>query len=216
MIAHSKAVPEPTEADNPQVHFAKLREWVAEHCAAGHPIRDSAVAMARSAIIHRLLKFGPDETLNTCSARDLMALLLYTNALLAEYIMRTAYIRAIIEGDHEVYEQLNKTLFITDLRVWYFQLVEALLGRAPVPEQVTVWVENMKGEELSVARLIICRVYPDLALLTWLNDVPEQTPRIAAEIAKVLATDKSKHGALKAYLRDHPEVRYSVPAGELP
>jgi hypothetical protein len=216
MIAHTQTVPEPTEADNPQEHFAQLRTWVVEHCNTGHPVRDSAVAMARSAIIHRLLKFGPDETLNTCSAREIMALLVYTNALLAEYLMRVAYIRAIIEGDHEVYEQLNKTLFITDLRAWYFQLVEALLGKAPNPEQVTVWVENMKGEELSVARLIICRVYPDLALLTWLDEVPEQFPRIAAEIAKVIASDKSKHAALKAFLRGRPDVRYSVPEGELP
>jgi len=79
-----------------------------------------------------------------------------------------------------------------------------------------VWLEAAKGEELSVARLIICRVYPDLAQLAWLEDVPETVPRLAAEILKVIATDKSRHGAVKAWLRDHPEVRFSVPEDTWP
>jgi hypothetical protein len=201
---------------NPQEEFKKLREWVAAHCNTGHSVRDSAVHMARSAIIHRLMKYGPDETLNACSAREVMALLVFVNGCMAEYLMRVAYIRAIIEGDHEVYEHLNTTLFIADHRAWYWQIVEAMLGQAPDPQAVTVWLENAKGEELSVARLIICRAYPDLAALTWLDDVPASTPRLAAEIAKVIASDPRKHGAVKAYLRNHPEVRYSVPEGDLP
>lgn len=210
------AVHEPTATDNAQEHFAKLREWVVARQSTGHSVRDASVYMAKSALIHRLLKFGPDETLNRCSAREIMELMIFVNGLAAEWLMRVAYIRSIIEGDHEIYEYINTTLFIADLRAWYWQLTEALMGRAPDPAGVTVWLENMRGEELSVARLIICRLYPDLALLSWLDDVPEATPRLAAEICKVIAQDRIKRGAVKAYLRDHPAVRYSVPEGDLP
>jgi len=214
MIAEAAPAPVPTA--DPQVEFKKLREWVVAHCNTGHQVRDSAVHMARSAIIHRLMKFGPDETLNNVSAREIMALMVFVNGWMAEYLMRVAYFRAIIEGDHEVYEHINTTLFIPEVRAWYWQIVEAMMGKAPDPEAVTVWLENAKGEELSMARLIICRVYPDLAQLTWLDDCPKHIPRIAAEMLKIISTDAMKHGAVKAYLRDHPEVRYSVPEGVLP
>ncbi len=215
MIAHTAPIEPPAEA-NPQEHFAALRTWITEHCHDENPVRQAAQGMADSAIVHRLLKFGPDETLNTCSARDLMRLLVFTNGLCAEYLMRVAYIRSIIEGDHAIYEHFNTTLFLPDLRAWYWQLVEALMGQAPNPQMVTTWLENAKGEELGVARLIIARLYPDLALLIWLDDVPTETPRLAAELARVIAQDKRKHAALKAYLREHPAVKYSLPDGALP
>lgn len=186
------------------------------NCQSGNAIRDSAVSMARSAMIHRLMKYGPDETLNTAPAREIMGLLIFTNGLMAEYLMRIAYFRSIIEGDHAVYEAINGTQFIAECRAWYWQIVEAMMGKSPEPEAVTAWLEKATGEELSIARLIICRVYPDLALLSWLDDVPETLPRLAAEIGKVICTDKLKHGAMKAWLRDHLAVRYCVPEGTWP
>jgi hypothetical protein len=199
----------PTEKDNPQKAFADLREWVGSHCNAGHPVRNSALSMARSTIVHRLLKYGPDDTLNTCTARDLMGLLIFVNGALAEYLMRVAYIRSLIEGDHEVYEHLNTTLFIPDLRAWYWQIAEAMLGRHPDPQAVTVWVENMRGEEKSLARLIIARIFPDTTNLTWLDDVPENLPRLAAELIKTMATPERK-AAIESYLRTHPRVRLEL------
>ena len=201
---------------NPQVEFAKLREWVVANCGAGHPVRQSAVHMARSAIIHRRMKFGPDETLNRCSAREVMGLLVFVNGCMAEYLMRVAYIRAIIEGDHEVYEYFNTTLFIADHRAWYWKIAEALMARAPDPKEVEDWIAAMKGEELSVARLIICRTYPDLARLHWLEDVPAHIPRLAAELLLVIAQDPRKREAVRAYLRGRPEVRYALPEGVWP
>lgn len=199
----SATAPAPT--NDPQEALAQLRAWTAKHCGAGHPIRDSALAMARSALVHRLLKYGPDETLNTCSARDLLSLTIFTNGAVAEYLIRTSYIRALIEGDYDLTDYLNTTLFIPDIRAWYWQIVEAMLGRSPNPEAVTVWLENMTGEEKSVARLIIARVYPDTAHIAWLDDVPDHLPRLSAEILRLL-TAPARKSFIETYLREHPLI----------
>lgn len=100
----------PTIADDPQVHFAALRAWIDTFCSTGHPVRDSSYRMAMSSLGHRILKYGPDETLNNLTSRDLCCLLLYSNGNLAEYLMRVAYFRSIIEGEHAIYEYMNTTL----------------------------------------------------------------------------------------------------------
>lgn len=194
-------------SEDPQAVLKVLREWIIAHCTDPHPVREAAAGMARSAIVHRLLKYGPDESLNVCSARDLLALLVYVNGPVAEYVLRTAYIRAIVEGDHEVYEHLNTTPFIPDVRAWYWQLVEAMLGKAPDAEMATAWLQNMRGEELSVARLILARAYPDLAHPDWLADIPENVPRLAAELCLLLIPKHRE--AVVGYLREHPEALYA-------
>jgi hypothetical protein len=206
--------PPPAEA-SPQEHFTALRAWVAEHCLDPHPVRRSAYQMAMSAICHRLIKYGPDEVLNGLSSRDLMCLLIYINGQVAEYVMRTAYFRAIVEGEHDIYEHFNQTLFIPECRAWYWTIAEAMMARSPDPEAVTAWLENMSPEEKATARLIIARVYPDTAHIDWLGQVPdpEKPPmaRLAAELALILKQKKEYLSVLKTYLREHPHVRFAVP-----
>ncbi len=199
---------------NPQVEFAKLRAWINEHCFDKDPVRKSSYVMALSAVAHRLLKYGPDETMNSLSSRDLMCLLIYTNGLMAEYLMRTAYFRAIIEGQHDIYEYMNTTMFIAECRAWYWQIAEAVMGRAPDPVAVGVWLENMKGEELAVARLIISRIYPDLAHISWLDDISDTTSvqgaRAAAELCSIMLQKKDYKAAVERFLREHPHVRHAI------
>ncbi len=205
---------------DPQAAYNTLRTWIVANCADPNPVRSAAYSMAMSATAHRLLKYGPDATLSSMTARDLMNLLMYLNGPLAEYIMRTAYFRAIIEGQHAIYEHMNTTLFIPECRAWYWTIVEAMLGKAPDPEQVTVWLENMTGEEKQTARLIIARVYPDTAHIDWLQDAVDTTQppmaRLMAELCIVLASKPTYVDLVKKYLREHPHVRYAVPEGTLP
>jgi hypothetical protein len=202
----------PLDAD-PQVHFAALRQWVAENCATGHPVREAAYRMALSHLAHCLIKYGPDERFNNLTSRDLMNLLSFTNGLTAEYLMRTAYFRSIIEGDHAVYEHFNTTYFLSECRAWYWKLCEALMARAPDPQEVTTWLENMQDEEKSVARLIIARIYPDLAHISWLDDLPETTTapgaKLASQLCHILAQKTEYQPALERFLREHPHVRYA-------
>jgi hypothetical protein len=202
----------PSDTDSPQEHFSRLRGWIVEHCGAGHPVRDSSYRMAISSLGHRLLKYGPDETLNNLTARDICSLLLYTNGRMAEYLMRVAYFRALIEGDHEVYEQFNTTLFIPECRAWYWKLSEALMSKAPDPDEVTRWLEGMTGEERGVAHLICGRVYPDLAHISWLDGLETRsTPgaRLAAELCGMLLQKPEYKAAVERFLRENPHVKYA-------
>jgi hypothetical protein len=206
------AVLPPPDTESPQAHFERLRAWVSKHCMPGHPIRDSAYSMAMSALAHRLLKYGPDESTNNLTARDLCVLLLFSNGKVAEYLMRTAYFRAIVEGDHEVYEHFNMTLFVPECRAWYWKLSEALMSKAPDPDEVTQWLEGMTGEERGVAHLICGRVYPDLAHISWLDGLETRsTPgaRLAAELCQMLLQKPEYKAAVERFLRENPHVRYA-------
>ena len=214
MTESATALAGPPLQANPAEHFAALRSWVSAHCLDPDPIRRSVFQMSMSAIAHRLMKYGPDEVLNGLTSRDLMCLLIYNNGPLAEYLMRAAYFRAIIEGQHDIYEHMNTTLFIPECRAWYWTIAEAMMARSPNPEAITVWLENMTGEEKATARLIIARVYPDTAHIDWLSEVPDTTKapmaRLAAELGVILSQKKEYKTVLKTYLREHPHVRYAV------
>jgi hypothetical protein len=199
---------------NPQEHFAALRGWLTEHCIDSNPVRRGSYSMAMSAIGHRLIKYGPDESLNNLTSRDLMALLIYLNGSTAEYVMRIAYFRAIIEGEHEIYEHFNTTLFIPECRAWYWTIAEAMMARSPDPEAMTVWLENMQGEEKATARLVISRVFPDTAHIDWLQDLPDTRSapmaRLGAELALILQQKPHYRPLIQRFLREHPHVRYAV------
>jgi hypothetical protein len=203
----------PPEA-NPQEHFAALRGWLTANCLDQNQVRRGSYSMAMSAIGHRLLKYGPDESLNNLTSRDLMALLIYSNGAMAEWLMRIAYFRAIIEGEHAIYEHFNETLFIPECRAWYWTIAEAMMARSPDPEAMGVWLENMQGEEKSTARLIIARVFPDTAHIDWLSDLPDTRSapmaRLGAELAIILQQKKEYRPLVQRFLREHPHVRYAV------
>lgn len=198
-------VAEPTKDDNPQTHFRELRDWVMSNITCGHPVREASYQMALSACAHRLIKFGPDEALNVYTARDLLRLLIFVNGKIAEWIMRTAFTRAIIEGDSLVYEKLASTLFIQECRIWYWKLVEGLVGKSVNPQEVTEWVDQLPKEEKAVARLLACRLFPDLANVTWLEET--ENPQIQAGYLQILSSNPRHQGFIDQYLRTHPDCR---------
>jgi hypothetical protein len=206
----ASSIEKPPASESAQAHFKKLRQWAHEHCLSGHLVRDAVYQMSLSAVSHRLLKYGPDEWFNSCSARDLMNLLIYVNGHCAEYLIRTAFFRAIIENDSEVYEHLANTLFMPECRAWYWTIVEGILGQSPDPDDLTKRIDAMQGEEKSIARLMVARVYPDTAHLSWLTDLPE-IPRLQAELCLAMQDNKLYRAGLQRYLREHPEARWCVP-----
>lgn len=196
--------------NDPQSQFMELRRWVQSTICTGHPIRDAHYRMALSASVHRLLKYGPDAVLNAYTARDILNLLPYVNGVLAEMLMRTAFSRAIVENDEVIVDHLAAGVFMPEVRLWYWKLCEALIGKCPSPNDVTAWVDGMDGESLSIARLMICRIYPDTVHSSWLQDLPD-IPRLQAEICQMLALKKDYRQIVKMFLNEHPKAKYCVP-----
>ncbi len=194
-------------AKDPQQYFTELRNWVVANCGTGHAVRQSAYTMSLTAIVHRLIKYGPDETLNHLTARDLMNLLIYTNGDIAEWLMRAAFTRALIEDDRPVYETLANFPFMGECIGWYWKLVQALIGQAPDPKEVEVWIENLPPDEKSLARLLTARAYPDLVHINWLHDVPDDCPAIAYQLAALAAQKKDYTHACENFVRERPLVR---------
>lgn len=200
-------MPDAVAEKQPQEHFAELRAWVLEHCNCDHPVRQAAYQMALTAIVHRTLKYGPDETLNHLTSRDLLNLLIYTNGLIAEWLMRSAFTRAIVENDTLVYEHLAQTPFMAECTAWYWKLVQGMLGGAPDPKELTDWLDALPAEEKSLARLMIARLFPDTVHVDWLNDVPAECPAIAAQLARICGGKKEYQHAVMEWVRQRPNVR---------
>lgn len=190
-----------------QDHFHELRVWIQEHIGPFEPVARSAYQMSLSATIHRLIKFGPDETMNHLTARDLMNLLFFLNGELAEWVMRSAFTRALVEDDRLVYEKLANCVFMPECRAWYWKLVQGLIGAAPDPQEMTDWLNNLKPEEKSLARLLIVRAYPDLVHISWLDDVPKECPAIAYQLAQILSTKKDCAAYAERWVKERPMVR---------
>lgn len=184
------AVLEEPKQKHPQEHFRDLRQWIKERCGAGHDIRQSAYLMALSANVHRLIKYGPDQTLNHLTCRDLLNLLFFANGEMAEWIMRTAFTRALIEDDREVFEHLAQCIFMPEVRAWYWKLVQGILGKAENPAEMTTWFEQMPPEEKSLARLMVARCFPDTACMQWVAEA-EGFPEICYQLAEIVNTKES-------------------------
>jgi len=190
--------------------FRELLPWIIEFCGTGDTARDEAYRCALSAVVHRVLKFGHEETLNRLTARDLMNCCLMCGGTAAEFFLRTAFTRALIEDDRHVVERLLHTPFIPESRVWLAKLMAAVQGDGQAIEDGAHWLETMEGEERAIASLLIGRIYPDFAQMEWLQACPTDYPRLAAEIAMLLLRAPERKAAVEAYLRERPEVRYSV------
>lgn len=192
---------------SPQEHFNELRQWVTEHCHTGHPVRQSAYLMSLTAVVHRLMKIGPDETLNHLTARDLLNMLIYVNGEMAEWLMRSAFTRALIDDDSEIFDLFAHRPFIGESTAWYWKLVQGILGQSPDPNADTEWLQGLPPEEKALAHLMIARVFPDTAHIDWLHDVPENCPRIAYKLAGIIAQRPGYQHAIENWLRDRPKVR---------
>ncbi len=187
--------------------FVQLREWISEHCKDPDPIRDATYKMALSAITHRLIKYGPDNSLNNLDCRDLCNLLLYVNGPIAEWVIRLAFSRSVIEGEEAVTDRFMNCTLMAEVRAWYDKLTRALIGEAADPKEVTEWMDAMHGEELSIARLVSARVFPDLLHSSWLHDLPE-IPSLQAEMCVLLRGVPKYRGAVKTYLDQRPWVKW--------
>jgi hypothetical protein len=192
---------------SPQEYFAELRHWILAHCHTGHPVRQSAYQMSLTAIVHRMMKIGPDESLNHLTSRDLLTMLLYTNGEVAEWLMRAAFTRALIEDDRDVYEHLAKLPFMPECTAWYWKIVAGLIGAAEDAQESTDWLHALPAEEKALARLLIARCFPDTAHIDWLHDIPEHCPAIAYHLARIIAQKKDYQHAVENWLRDRPLVR---------
>lgn len=187
-----------------QQEFFQLRRWARDHLHAGHPIRQQHYQMALSTVVHRLLKFGPDGILNTYSARDLMNLLIYVNGECAEWVMRTAFTRALIEDDKEIIDRLMSLEFgLPEQRLWYWQLVDMLIAGQGKKTEMETLILAMPAGERCVARLLQCRLFPDTARADWLTEIPDD-PSLASHLCASMAQRRELHGIIDKYLREHP------------
>lgn len=191
--------------------FRELLPWIVEHCSLGDSVRDECYRCGLSAIVHRVLKFGYEEALNRLSARDCLSCCLMCGGIVAEFFLRMAFTRALVEDDQLVVSRIAQTPFIPESRLWLAKLAKALQGSQEEVEEGALWVETMDGEERAIASLLIGRIYQDFTSLEWLTACPLTYPRLAAEIALLLLARSKDHDAvIIRYLRDHPEVRHSV------
>ncbi len=197
----------PKAEKNGQDYFNELRIWVVETLLDKEPIRRASYQMALSAYIHRIIKFGPDETLNHLNARDLLNLTIFTNGELAEWLMRAAFNRALVEDDRVVYERLAQGPLIIESVQWYWKLVQGILGQAPDPKELSDWLNGLPMEEKSIARLMIARVYPDTVHLSWLDEVPKECPAIAFQLAGIAARKKDCLEYVERWVNERPLVR---------
>ncbi len=173
-------------------------------------MRDEAYRCGLSAVVHRILKFGYEETLNRFTARDCLNCCLMCGGAVAEFFLRTAFTRALIEDDRPVVDRLLNTPFIPESRLWLAKLMAAVQGDERAMRDGAEWMEAMGGEERALASLLIGRIYPHFPEIVWLHDCPTTYPRLAAEIALLLLKLPERKGVVMSYLREHPEVRFSV------
>jgi hypothetical protein len=210
-VAAPPAPPPPPEQafaqKSPQQYFTELRQWVLDHCGTGNAVRQSAYQMSLTAYVHRLIKYGPDDSLNHLTSVDLLHLLLYTNAETAEWLMRAAFTRSLIEGRQDIVDYLASLPFMPECTNWYWKLTAGIIGAAEDPAETTAWLDSMPPEEKSIARLLIARVYPDTAHIDWLHDVPAEQPLLAYKLAELIATQPKYKHAAECWVRERPLVR---------
>ncbi len=187
--------------------YVQLREWIAANLKDPDPIRDSSYKMALSAIVHRLIKWGPDDSLNNLTSRDLCNLLVYVNGPVAEWVIRLAFSRSLIEGNDYITNRLMATTLMAEVRAWYDKLCASLIGEASDPQEATKWMDSMQGEELSIARLVCARIFPDLAHSSWLHDLPD-VPRLQAEMCVLLRRIPEYQSIVRNYLAERPWVKW--------
>lgn len=210
MSTSAGAAPIPTVSAPVDDPFPVLVEWIAKNAGTGDDVRDESYRAALSAVVHRVLKFGFDETLNRLSARDCLNCCLMCGGHVAEFFIRTAFTRGLIENDRLVVDRILQTPFIPESRLWLAKIMAAVQGDQDALADAACWLETMGGEERAIASLLIGRIIPDLIQAEWLPECPLDYPRLAAEIALLLQESGQYDAVVKAYLRNHPEVRYSV------
>lgn len=188
----------------------ELRVWILKECSLGEHVRDESYRCSISAIVHRVMKWGWEPTLNAMSARDLMTCILMAGGEGAEFFMRCAFTRGLIEDDRVVVQRLLDTPFIPECRLFLSKIVHALTDGPDAMAEGARWMETLHGEELSIACLVVGRHVPGVVDPEWLTGCPEANPRLCAEVALLLLKQDRFEAVVKNYVRARPKVRYAV------
>lgn len=191
--------------------YLELQAWIRGTCSLGDQVRDEAYRCGISAVVHRLIKWGWDESINYLNARDCLTACLMCGGEFAEMFLRAAFTRAIIEDDREVLQKLQTTPFIPQSRFWLAKLAQGVRGESvEALMDCAKWMQEMQGEELMLASILIARSRPDLADIGWLEKADEVPPRTAAALCLELVKRPEWQKVVKDWVRARPAVRYSV------
>ena len=208
------AVADPVAPDAPPFDanalVQELRQWVLSECSLGDSVRDDAYRCALSAIVHRVMKWGFEPTLNVLTARDCMNCILMAGGEGCEMFMRLAFTRALIEDDRAVVQRLLDSPFVPESRAFVSQIMHGLTDGEDALAKAAAWIDTLRGEELSVACLVIGRHVPAVIAPEWLEGCPENNPRLCAEMALLLLRQERFEALVKNYVRARPRVRYAV------
>lgn len=188
----------------------ELREWVTKECSLGDSVRDDAYRCALSATVHRVVKWGWEPSLNLLTARDALNCVLMAGGEGAEMYMRIAFTRGLIEDDRAVVQKLLDLPFVPESRLFVSKIMHGLTDGDAALAEAAAWIDTLRGEELSVACLVIGRHVPDVIAPEWLEACPENNPRLCAEMALLLMRQERFDALAKAYVRARPKVRYAV------
>lgn len=189
--------------------YLDLQAWIRTHCSLGDPVRDEAYRCGLSAVVHRIIKWGFEETLNTLSARDCMTCCLLVGAEVAEMFLRTAFTRAIVEDDLVVLQRLMKSPFIPQSRAWLVKLGTLMGGDEEALKEGARWVETMRGEELILASILMARAAPQIADIAWLDQAADVPPAVAASLCRELMKQERFQTVVRNWVRTRPAVRYA-------
>lgn len=192
-----------------------LRQWAAEHCLPEHPIHRGVMRQALSALLHRVLKFGPEAGLAQCTGRDLTYLASCMGGPGAAFFLRTALVRGIVEDDSELVTFLLALPLCPEVLLWIQRLMAWVMANdEPSVQAMLEWLQSLHAagalEELTLATVIITRVHPQLANPDFLEYVPLDYPPLAAALCRVLMVQPHYRNRVIAWLGAHPVVRWSM------
>ncbi len=194
----------------------ELRQWITTECSLGESVRDDAYRCALSAIVHRVMKWGFEPALNLLTARDAMNCVLMAGGEGAEMFIRLAFTRGLIEDDRAVVQRLLDTPFIPESRAFVSKIMHGLTDGEAALAEAAAWIDTLRGEELSIACLVIGRHAPAVIDIEWLMQCPEANPRLCAEMAMLLLREERYDTVVKAWVRARPRVRYAVDSDRWP
>lgn len=173
--------------------FAGLREWTLETLRDPEPVREAFIHVQLGTLIRRLAMFGPEDSLQRCSGRELVRGASLAGGALAVLLARTAATHAIVEDDLLLLNALATYRADGGVIAWAIEL--AALPVEAVAAHLALITD--REEELHVARLIVSRAHPQVLDPAWLWAVPPTMPRVIAELARCA-------------LRHRPELNASV------
>ena len=174
------APPAPAASSPATFDFAGLREWTLETLRDPEPVREAFIHVQLGTLIRRLAMFGPEDSLQRCSGRELVRGASLAGGALAALLARTAATHAIVEDDHLLLNALARYRADGGVIAWAIEL--AALPVESVAAHLALITD--RDEELHVARLIVSRAHPQVLDPAWLWAVPPTMPRVIAEMAR--------------------------------